>query len=78
MENEIKTKYCKDCGSVFKNYEQGYFDENTGFHVWKMGCSGYGCKNHCDILGGCLYVRKWNWGIELVCERCGHKWGEYC
>ena len=73
----LAPNYCKVCGSKFEMYEQGWYDEYTGKKVWKVGCSKYGCKEHCFIIGGCIYTRKYFWSPRFICERCGHKWGEY-
>lgn len=74
----METKsFCKECGSKFQSYEQDWYDEYTGEKVFKSGCSREGCRKHCDVLGGCDYIKKWFFGIEVICKRCGHTWGNY-
>ena len=74
--NYVGAHFCKNCGSAYHNYEQGWYDEYTGKKMFKWGCSKYGCPEHCFIMGGCIYTQKHFWS-PLICERCGHIWGEY-
>ncbi len=68
-----KKSYCTLCGSLEKEYEGSYFDEQTGEKEKHLACSNINCQIGCSFEG---HITKYTFMDRLllrdeICKRCG-------